>query len=191
MTKNLTVKKGYGAYLKNRFGQESLNLTGTTQAVGFPLLGVDWFVEQAKVAASPKYISLNGDDKTFDISLEHKLIGFTFGKSENWEYAIGYGQDTLNRNIEGYQSTSITVLNLSSNRLAGASTNQGNHYMAQAMYKFFGENLTGETGLRYDKGTIVIPKDDLRPGTNSTGVPEESELDLTGFDFLLTLVYRF
>jgi len=186
----LNLDDGYGAYLKERFALESLNLSGGYVAGSMRLGSARLLLESSSLSATPTYTNLNGEERSFVMKLDRKLVGLVFGDSD-LEWAVGYGQDSLTRDIEGYKDTYVTTDNLEDNYLNAESTNSGSHYMVQGTYRLFGDSFTGEAGLRYDQGSILIPEDDPRPGLSEKGVPEDQFLDLSGWVLLLTFSYRF
>ena len=191
-TKQIATDSGYGEFLKNRYGSETLNLSGAVVSVGFPFLGGTWLLEQSTLSASPSYTDLNGASSSYSIGLTSQVLGYVFESDSPWEVTIGYGKDTLTRNMIGYQSSVVTTDNLDTNAGSDESVITGSHYMAQALYRVFGEGITGDFGLRYDKGTIAIPEDDVRPAVSQDdGTPQASDIDLSGFVLLFNFSYRF
>ncbi len=191
-TKHLATDSGYGEFLKYRYGTETLNLTGAVVSVGFPFLGGNWLLEQSTLSASPSYTDLNGTASSYSIGITTQLLGYVFEPSSDWEFSIGYGKDTLKRSMIGYNASVVTTSNLSTNSGSADSEIAGSHYMAQALYRVFGEGISGDFGFRYDKGTIAIPADDLRPAVSQdNGVAVATDIDLTGLVLLFNFTYRF
>ncbi|MDX2470884.1 MAG: hypothetical protein QNL04_09960 [SAR324 cluster bacterium] len=191
-TKQISTDSGYGEFLKNRYGTETLNLSGGVFSVGFPLIGGTWILEQSTLSASPTYTDLNDTTASYTIGLTSQVLGLAFELTPDWDFTLGYGKDTLKRSMIGYQSSVVTTDNLSTNDGSDTSEITGTHYMAQLLYRIFGESNRGDIGFRYDKGTMTIPEDDVRPAVSQDdGTPLASEFDLSGLVLLFNFTYGF
>jgi len=183
---------GYGGFLSERYGAEELDLTGTALSAVYmvqPRVGVG--LEAADLSGGFSYETLNGDTERADFAWEQRLLRLELVWSDAWRVAGGMGNGTLTRTLAGYGDESITADNIAANSGREDVKTTAPVYMGEVLYTLHGSHVGLELGLRMTAGRHTIPADDPRPAYSSKGIPVESEFDLTGFGYVLSLALIF
>ena len=187
----LSASEGYNKFLKDRYGFDGIQLTGSQLALTYKMsqkLGVG--LESSSLSANPKYKTLNGDEQEQQIKITSIILLLTAFR-DSWEWTAGYGTGTLNRKFYGYNDSDIVTSNIAAQTDTKTSETSDSITLLQALYHIINNKLQWSAGARYTIHQHNIPADDARPGYNARGVPEPQIFDLGGIGLLTTLTISF
>ena len=187
-----TSSADYNKFLKERYGAESISLTGDTLSIQYRKSGSKWGfgLESDTLSGNIKYTSLNNETLTNKMELTQNIL-FLAIENNKMTWTFGFGSNKLTRTFYGYQSAGIVTSNISSNSGSAESSTTGSVILGQGMYRLFGNKFSLDVGGRYSISNHVIPSGDMRPGYDSGGRPTNMKFDVGGLGLLGVFTVKF
>ena len=190
-TQELRSNEGYNKYLNDRYGAESIRLSGYLLGVNFVRTsGVGIGLEYSSTSGRIRYQTLNGDKQENTLDLQSLLLLLSSYRGD-WEWSVGGGVNNLSRTFYGYRSSYITTENINDQLGTRTSETLGTMGILQGLYHIFNSRLQWSVGARYIIAQNEIASSDIRPGHNAKSIQETQNFDLGGLALLTTLTYRF
>ena len=196
LMKMLPTSEGYNEFLKERYGAENPQLTGTALSAAFKSRESSWSIglEMDDLSGNLNYKTLNGDQQQNKMSLKNTLLFLALypRSTPNLEIDLGYGSGKLTREFYGYQSPNIVTSNIGGQLGAQEASTTASNMMLQVLGRWFGiKNSRFEVGARYSLSKHSIANDDLRPGYDEKSIPASMDFDMGGLGLIGTLTIRF
>ncbi|MEL0278474.1 MAG: hypothetical protein VXB67_12550, partial [Deltaproteobacteria bacterium] len=153
----LSASEGYNKFLKDRYGFDGIQLTGSQLALTYKMsqkLGVG--LESSSLSANPKYKTLNGDEQEQQIKITSIILLLT-AFQDSWEWTAGYGIGTLSRRFYGYNDSDIVTSNIAAQTGTKTSETSDSITLLQALYHIINNKLQWSAGARYTIHQHNIP----------------------------------
>jgi len=183
---------GYGAFLKERFGAQAVDLSGVAlSATRWSDARIGYGLELDALRGGFDYRTLNGDARRAEFALRQVLARVAIAPPGPWEYGLGVGLGSLTRSLEGFHSADINASNLGSNTGVARARTLGLAFLGEVLYRFHGPRFGVEAGLRYSVAPHYIPASDERPALDDAQRPVASVFNVGGLAYVLTLAVLF
>ena len=192
------TSKGYGAFLKERYGLQNLDMHGSRLALGYRFRP-RWQLELSteSVANEFRYRDLNQNPGSGRVALAQQFLLVRYQTTGPLWLGFGLGGNTLTRELDNtYRDESITTVNVNENTGKRRVEKFAQGWLGEARLRWTftsGGRLTAglATGLRYLSSDHSILSRDPRPFLNESGSPESSVFDLSGWSYDLGLSVGF
>ena len=184
----LSLREGYGGFLRQRLGAAVVDLEGHALQLG-RRIGAPWGLglEMASLSGPLDYTDLNGFPRRDGIRLRYwqGLVRHRLGSLGR--ISAGLGESVITRRLIGFQNAMISAQNLPANSgRADAVTRAPVALLEPAMLLRFGD-LGLVVGLRVMVSRHTIGLDDKRPALDRKQNPQASEFAVSSPGWALWL----
>ena len=192
---NISTSEGYNSFIKYRYGAKNPQISGQTISGSYKGENNFWGlgIETNNLTGDINYKTLNGNNQTNTIKLNNEIYFFSLflGPFNNIEIDLGLGNSKLTREFYGCRDNNILTTNIDSQQGTKTIESIAKIKIYQIIYSFFISSFSIDLGGRYSKNSHSINSSDQRPAYDSKGVPTETNFDLGGIGFIVTISYYF